>query len=131
MAKAKLAKQIMLETGNKVGTLAEVSNVAASAGVNIEAICAYAMEDKAIFYLVTGNNKDALSLFKAKGYSVKEDEVVLVSLPNTVGSAASMAGKLKAANIDLQYIYGSTSSAKEALIVIKSDNNTKALEALK
>jgi len=131
MAKTKIAKEIILETSNKVGTLAEVSAAAAAAGVNIEAICAYGMEDKAIFYLVTGNNKDGVSAFKAKGYSVKEDEVVLVTLPNTVGSAASMAEKLKAANIDLQYIYGSTGSAKEALIVIKSDNNAKALEALK
>ena len=107
-----------------------IGNAVAEAGVNIQALCAYAMEDKAVFMLVTDNNQKALSSLKKKGYSLKEEEVVLVNLTNRVGSASKLAEKLKTADIDLNYIYGSTGSAPEALIILKSNNNAKAIETL-
>jgi len=128
MGKSRIVKQIVAETENKVGMLAEVTGAVASSGANIRAICAYGMGDKAVFYLITDNNEKALSSLKSKGYKIREDEVVAADLVNEIGSASSMAKKLKDAGIDLNYIYGSTGEAKEeALIVFKSNNNAKAV----
>ena len=131
MADAKIAKQIVAETPNRVGVLAEVTGVVSAAGANIQAISAYGVEKNAIFRLLTDNNQKAISGLKSKGYNVREDNVVAVSLPNKVGTVSLMAKKLKNADIDLKYIYGSTGSAPEALIVFDSNDNAKAVEVLK
>ncbi|MBL7069285.1 MAG: hypothetical protein ISS34_05460 [Candidatus Omnitrophica bacterium] len=130
MGKSRIAKQIVAETENKVGMLADVTDAVAGSGANIQTICAYAMGDKAVFYLITDNNQKALSGLKSKGYGVKEEDVVVVDLVNEVGSASSLAKKLKDAGIDLSYIYGSAGEAKESLIVFKSDNNAKAVTVI-
>ena len=85
----------------------------------------------AIFLLITDNNQKALPGLKSKGYNTKEEDVVAINLVNKVGSASSMAKKLKDANINLNYIYGSTGSTPDALMIFKSDNNAKAVEVLK
>ncbi len=131
MANVKIVKQIVAETPNRVGMLAEVTDAVASGGVNIQAICAYAMHDKAIFLLITDNNQKALSSLKVKDYKIKEEDVVAVGLSNKIGAASQMAKKLKDADIDLSYIYGSTGSAPEALMIFKSNNQAKAIELLK
>lgn len=125
---AKIAKQVHVVTSNKVGMLAEVTGVIAGAGANIETLCAYAVEDKANFLIVTSNNAKAIGALKA--YEVKEEDVVVVEMENKVGTAADMAKKIKAANIDLHYIYGTTSGRGPAAIVFNSNNNAQAVKVL-
>jgi len=130
MGNVKKAKEITATTENKVGKLAEFSSAVAGAGVNIAAICAYGMEDKAHFMAVTNNNAKAIAALKGKGYDVKEKDVVTVELKDEVGALQGVSGKLAGANIDLNYIYGSVSSNKASIIVFSSNNNEKAIEAL-
>ncbi|MCQ9208687.1 MAG: hypothetical protein NG712_04840 [Omnitrophica bacterium] len=131
MAKVRLAKQLLAVTENKVGMLVEVCSDISGAGVNIQAINAYSIGDKANFRLLTDNNQRANELLTAKGYQVSEQEVVLVELPNKVSVLKEAADKLKSAGINLEYIYGTTCSAGcECLLVFASDNNAKAKELL-
>ncbi|UCB57397.1 MAG: hypothetical protein JSV30_02100 [Candidatus Omnitrophota bacterium] len=132
MAKVRLDKQLIAITENKVGMLAEVSSAVSATGINIQAICAYAMENEAHFMLVTDNNQNAKAALEAKGYKVKEEDAVLVELPNRIGVLQEMAEKLKGESINLEYIYGTTCSAKcDCLLIFTSDNNARAIEVLK
>lgn len=125
---AKIAKQLHVVATNKVGTLAEVTGAVAGCGANIDTLCAYAVEDKAHFLMITGNNAKAIGALK--NYEVKEEQVVVVEMDNKVGTAADMANKLKTANIDLHYIYGTTSGSGPARIVFNSNNNASAVKVL-
>lgn len=127
---AKIVKQVIAETENRIGMLAEVTGTLAIAGVNILAICAYGMQGKATFMLIADNSRKAASGLKSKGYKVSEEDVVLVNLANKRGTAAKMAKKLKDAGINLHYIYGTTSSASKAPVVFTSNDNAKALTVL-
>jgi len=132
MAKVRLAKQLLAVTENKVGMLAEVCSDVSGAGVNIQAINAYGVGNKANFRLLTDNNQRANELLAAKGHQVSEQEVVMLELPNKVGVLKETADKLKNAGIDLEYIYGTTCSAGcDCLLVFACDNNAKAVEVLK
>ncbi len=132
MAKVRLGKQLLAVTENKVGMLAEVCATASGAGVNIQAINAYAVGDKANFRLLTDNNQKAREILQAKGHQVSEQDVVMVELPNQVGVLKEAADKLKAAGVDLEYIYGSTCSGGcDCLLVFASNNNARAIEVLK
>lgn len=132
MAKASLIKQLKVEADNKVGTLADVSGAIAETGVNITAICGYGIEGKAFFYIVTSDNTKVISALSQKGYKVGENEVVAVKLEDKVGQAKEIANKIKAAGIDLEYIYGSTCGCADtqALLVINSKENAKVVSAI-
>jgi hypothetical protein len=131
MAKVKLGKQLLAATENKVGMLAEVSTAVSGAGVNIQGINAYAVENKAYFRLITENNQQAKQALQARGYQVNEQDVVMAQLPNQAGVLQEAADKLKAAGIDLRYIYGTTCSCDcDCLLVFACDNNAKAIEVL-
>lgn len=132
MAKVRLGKQVLAVTENKVGMLAKVSSSVSGAGVNIQAINAYGVGNKANFRLVTDNNQKAEEVLKACGYEVSEQDTVMVELPNQVGVLKETADKLKAADINLSYIYGTTCSGScDCLLVFGSNNNAKAIEVLK
>lgn len=132
MADVKLVKQLDVSTQDKPGILAELSDTIASQGVNIEAICAYGMEGKAFFYLVTSDNAKAKQAISAKGWGVKEEEVVLLGLENKPGALKEVSAKLKSKNVNLKYCYGSACSSNcPCYFVLNADNNKQAAEALK
>ena len=57
----------------------------------------------------------------------------MAELPNQIGALKEAADKLKAAGIDLEYIYGTTCSCDcdcDCLLVFSSNNNTQAIEVL-
>lgn len=125
---ARIGKQLHIVTENKVGMLAEVTGAVAGAGVNIDAMCGYVADGKANFLIITNNNARAMDVLKA--HEPKEEDVVVAELENKPGTAAGMATKLKAASIDLHYIYGTTSGKGPAVMVFKSNNNAGAVKAL-
>jgi len=132
MAKANLAKQLSIVTEDKVGVLAELTGVIADAGVNITAICAYGMENKAFFMLVSSDSDKAKGVLVQKGYKVEESEVVTLMLEDKVGQAKVIADKLKAAGINLEYLYGTTCGCADtpALMVIGSKENAKVISTI-
>ena len=132
MSNVRKLKQLTLTTPDKPGMLAEVTGVLAAQGVNIEAICAYGMKGEAVFYLVTQDNTKAKQTFQAKGWQVKEEEVVLVELENRPGALAAISNKLKTQNSNLSYCYGTACAGPCACpIILKSENNDSIIKALK
>ncbi len=131
MADAKLGKELCFEAADKVGLLNELCTSCTNAGVNIATICAYKMGEKASFMMVTSDNAKAAELLRGMGHEVKENDVVLYELENTMGAAAEMTKKLAGAGVNMEYLYGTTGTADApALMVFNSDNNAKAVEVL-
>jgi len=134
MAKCIKAKELIISAEDKAGMLAEVSAAISAQGVNISAICAYAMEGKAIFMLLTSDNAKAKSAAASKGWKVDESDVVVADLVDKVGAAKEIADKLKAKNVNLAYCYGTTCACAPncaCKLVLKSDNNDAIIAALK
>ena len=134
MAKCSKAKELIVTTEDKAGMLAEVSAAISGQGVNVSAICAYGMEGKAIFMLLTSDNAKAKSVAASKGWKADEGEVVVVELVNKIGAAKEIADKLKAKNVNLKYCYGTTCTCAPncaCRLVLKSDNNDAIITALK
>lgn len=128
--KAVKGEEVFLTTDNKVGKLEEVTRAIKESGINIRAISAYAVGNQAFFRLVTSDNTKCKEILKEIG-SVEAKEVVIVDMPDEPGELYKIAAKLKEANIDLTYIYGTTSKPKmNAIIVFSSNNNTEALDTI-
>ncbi len=130
MAKAKKVKQLSFIMPNKVGLLSEIGTALAGAKVNITAICAYGMENKAYFMLVTESNakaKKALGPLKVK---IEEEDVITVEMPNKVGELQKVAEKIADAGIDIYYMYGTVGTGKSSICVFKTANDNKAIKVI-
>lgn len=129
MEKVTKEKQLTVVMQNTTGTLAEVTGVVADKGVNIENVCAYAVGDVAVVHLLTNDNEKARTALEKEGYRVVEMEVIVVHVWNRPGSLSAVATKFRQHAINIQYVYGTSSSAGEKMtIVFSSEDNDKAAE---
>lgn len=132
MPAAKLNKQVLVTTSNKIGEFANVTTALSEAKVNLTGICAWEEKRKAHFALLTDNNSNAKSALKNKGFQASEEDVVTVMLEDKVGAAATVAKKIKDAGINVNYVYGTVCGCAQtsALLVISSKENTKIVSVL-
>jgi hypothetical protein len=129
MVKAMKAKQISFSLPSKIGLLSEVSALITAAKINIEAICAYEMNDQGFFMLMTDNPTKAKKIVSHMGAEVIVDDVIAVAMPNKVGELQRVAKKISDAGVDISYIYGSPVKGKMT-IILKSENDKKVLKVL-
>ena len=122
MVQATKKKELQIMTEDKVGMLAEVTSLVSSAGVNIEAMCAYGMQGKATFLLITSDNNKVKQAIAKKGWGVEEHDVVVTTLADKTGTASEVANTLKAKNINLLYSYV-TCSNNTCKIVMRAENS--------
>ncbi len=133
MSLPRLVEQLVVTTEDKPGMLADVTQAIAKVNINIDALCAYGENGKAIFYIITRENEKAKKALSQEGWQIKKDEVVVVDLENKPGALNKIAAKLKAQGINLLYCYGSTGEHDSfpCHLVLKAENNKAALLALK
>lgn len=135
MTKCTKEKELIITTDDKPGMLSEVTSVVTALDVNITAICAYGMEGKAIFYLLTSDNAKIKQTVKSKGWKVEETDVAVIDLEDKVGAAKEIAAKLKAKNVNLSYCYGTTCTSCApncaCRMVLKASNVDAIISALK
>ncbi len=130
MAKAVKAKQVAIAMKDRVGLLAEVTDALAAAKVNIQAMCAYGMDDKAHVIMLTDSNAKAKrALSKLEG-EVTEDDVVLVEMPDRPGELKKVADRLAAADINIWYLYGTVGSKTKTVCVMATGDNRKAISVI-
>ncbi len=99
-------KELTVITSNSVGTLARVAEELGASGINIEAISAYGLGDRAIFRIITGDVKTALKvLSRLPDVEVKEADTVIYKMINRPGELGKVARKLANHGINLESIY--------------------------
>src|SRR5512135_2238221 len=130
MAKAVKAKQVAIAMKDRVGLLAEVTDSLAAAKVNIQAMCAYGMDDKAHFIMLTDSNAKAKKALSKLEGEVTEDDVVLVEMPDRPGELKKVADRLAAADINIWYVYGTAGSKTRTLCVMATGDNRKAISVI-
>ncbi len=132
MVQATLDKQLMVMANNTIGSLAEMTHIISSSGINLVAICAYAVDKMVAVMFVTEDNNAAKTLLEEKGYKVQEEEVVLLSVENKPGALQAVTDKIAETGIDLSLVYGSVDKeAKKTRIVIISKNNLDIMMIVK
>jgi hypothetical protein len=130
MAKARKVKEISFTLPNRVGLLSEITRAIAGAKVNISAICAYAMENKAFFMLTTDSNAKAKKALAPLGVKIKEEDVVEVEVPNKSGELEKVAKRLAGAGIDIEYMYATAGGGKTATCVFKTADDKKTIKVI-
>ena len=130
---ASLGKELVIEVGNKVGVLAEISKILADHDINIEGVAGYAVDGKATIMVATDDSVRASDALRKAGYNaLKENEVVMVDLVNKTGALKNLSAKLATAGIDIKYTYGTIcTEGCPARLILSTNNNEKALVLFK
>ncbi|OHE58760.1 MAG: hypothetical protein A2Z47_13140 [Thermodesulfovibrio sp. RBG_19FT_COMBO_42_12] len=130
MAKAKKSKQLSFTMPNRVGLLSEITTAMAKAKISITGICAYAMEGKAYFMLMTDSNAKAKKALSALAGNIKEEDVVSVELPNKAGTGQQVAKRIADAGVDIIYMYGTAGTGRTSICVFKTGDDKKAIKVI-
>lgn len=129
-----LGEEITITTKNKVGILADVSQMLSLKGINIEAVLGYEVGPIAKLLLVTNANLVIVNELKKMKYkSVKETEVLLVDLGNKPGALKVVSTEMKENKIDIRYVYLTPCACATkgfSRMVLQTSDNEKAMAVL-
>ena len=123
--------QLSVFVDNTPGALSDIAEVLANADINLRALSIADTERFGILRMIVSDNRMAVSVLKAKGYIVKETEVVGVKIGDQPGKMAAALKVLDLAEINLEYLYAFCArTEKHAYLVIRVADNQKAEEVL-
>ena len=125
------ATQLAVFLGNRPGALARVCTELAAAQINIHALATSDTIDHAVVRMVVSDPTKALMILGERGVLALENDVLMIESNNEPGTLATIAERLAAASINIEYTYLATSAkSQNGLMILRPSNVEKALRAL-
>lgn len=123
-------EQLSIFLENKAGRLAEVTDVLATAGINIRALSLADTSDFGILRLIVNNYDAAKSALKAAGFTVGLTSVVAAEVPHAPGGLNSVLQLLGKKGINVEYMYAFLQKGDNAVLIFRFNNVDAALDVL-
>lgn len=127
-----VVKQISIFVENKEGRIKKAINTLAQENINIRALSIADTTKYGILRLIVSDNKKAIEALEKDGFIVKENEVILLSVPDRPNGLNSTLAIFDEQGINLEYLYAFVSSkSDEAIVVMRLEDMEKAIKVLK
>ena len=124
-------KQISVFVENKEGRIKKAIDTLAKANINIRALSIADTAKYGILRLIVSDNEKAIEALENDGFIVKENEVLLLTVPDEPNGLNSTLAVFDEKGINLEYLYAFVSNkTDEALVVMRLEDMEKAVEAL-
>ncbi len=123
-----IIKQISVILDNVPGALSHVSELLGREGVNIRAVSVADTSDVSTVRFVVDDPVKALNILKGNGYSTRENEVLAVETPDHPGGLNAVLKPLRAAGINVHYLYPHLGRVSGQAVVILGVDKTKEAE---
>ena len=125
-------KQISIFLENKEGRLWEALDVIAKANINIRALSIADTLEFGILRLIVNDPDKAKKILEKNSFTVRENEVIAVGIPDTPGWLAGVLDVLRKSNLNVEYIYAFVEkSGKKAVVVLRTENIDAGIKTLK
>ncbi len=125
-------KQISIFVENKEGKIRPIIKTLAENDINILALSIADTTKYGILRLIVSDNDKAIKCLGENNFAVREDEVVVVTVPDEPNGLNSILEILDEKNINLEYIYAfSSNKLDEAIVVMKLEDVNEAISLLK
>ena len=132
MVDIQLQTEIVLETEDRVGVVAEVSRLLSDMGINVISIVVAQDGDRATLRLVTGCQSHAFEALKAAGFSPRERRVILMEIPHHPGFLSRMGEALARKGIAIEELHATVSDdSPTGLVVLRCSDNGNAVLLLR
>ncbi len=124
-------KQISIFVENKPGRISEIISLLGKNNIDIAALSLADTTNFGVLRIIVDDPEKTVSLLEADGVAVKVNNVIGIAVSNVPGGLAKALNVLTSANITIEYIYAFVGrNEKGALVVLRTDNKEKAVEAL-
>ncbi len=121
-------KQLSIFIENRLGRMAEVTELLGAAGVDIRALSIADTSDFGILRLIVDKPDEAVEALKASGATVSLTDVVGVGINDTPGSFAKAMRALADASLGVEYMYAFiTRKSDEAFVIMRIENVAEAV----
>ena len=124
-----IIKQLSVFLENKSGRLTEVTEVLASANINLSAFSVADTAEYGMLRFITNNPEEAMKVLKDKGFSVHITEVIGLIVPNESGGLYKALKLLSAEGISVEYMYA-FALGDRATVIIRTDSASQAVSVL-
>lgn len=124
-------KQLSIFMENRAGRLAEVVRLLGEAKINIRALSLADTSDFGILRLIVNDVDQAVKVLRDSGHTVSLTDVVAVEVPDRPGGLASVLEPLRAAGVNVEYMYAFVEKATDkAVVIFRFESAEAALKAL-
>jgi hypothetical protein len=125
--------QISISLENAPGKFLAISEFLGAEGINIRAISVADTSDISTVRFVTDNPQKTVNVLRSHGYSMKETEVLAVEVPDHPGGLQAVLKPLKAADINVLYLYTylGRGESGQPIVIVGVNKTTEAMEVLK
>ena len=124
-------KQISIFIENKEGRIKKAINTLAEENINIRALSIADTAKYGILRLIVSDNEKAIKSLENDGFIVKENDVIILAIPDKPNGLNSTLEIFENKGINLEYLYAFVSSkTDEAIVVMRLENMEEAIEAL-
>ena len=124
-------KQISIFVENKEGRIKKAIDTLAKQNINIRALSIADTTKYGILRLIVSDNEKAIEALEKDGFIVKENEVIILAVPDEPNGLNSTLAVFDEKGINLEYLYAFVSSkTDEAIVVMRLENMEKAIDAL-
>ena len=124
-------KQISIFVENKEGRIKKAIDTLAKENINIRALSIADTSKYGILRLIVSDNEKAIAALEKDGFIVKENEVIILAVPDEPNGLNSTLSVFDEKGINLEYLYAFVSSnSDEAIVVMRLENMEKAIDAL-
>jgi len=126
-------KQLSISLENIPGSLMDISERLGIEGINIRAISVAEADKTSSVRFVTDNPAKTVNVLRSNGYAVVETDVIAVEVPDHPGGLLAVLKPLKAAKINVIYLYPflGRGESGQAIIILAVDKTQEAINVLK
>jgi hypothetical protein len=125
-------KQLSVFMENRAGRLAEIARLLGDAKINIRALALADTSDFGILRLIVNDVDRALNVLRGAGLTVSLTDVVAVEVPDHPGGLAGVLEPLRAAGVNVEYLYAFVEKATDqAVVIFRFEDADGALKALR
>lgn len=123
--------QLSVFVGNNKGSIADITDILATAGINLHALNVADTDNFGILRLIADNTENALAALAEAGVIAKTRQVVCFEVPDEPGGLSKVLRLLADHDINTEYMYSLISgTVKSAYIVIRVGDNERAEQIL-
>ncbi|HXL04154.1 MAG: ACT domain-containing protein [Firmicutes bacterium] len=125
------AKQLSIFLENKVGRLAEVTDVLGDKDINIRALSLADTSDFGVLRLIVDDPDRAEKALREDGYTVSITEVIAVKVPDKPGGLSRVLKSFADLEVNVEYMYAfAGKNGDNAVVVFRVDDPERAIPIL-
>ena len=121
-----MVREIVVSVNDEIGVVADIAQVLADAGINIETIVVEGIGDRGIVILTTDSYTATMDVLRGAEFEVITYDAMVLKLEDKPGALARVAGKLRDEHISIQSLHVLKSDGDWVRIAITVDDREKA-----